>query len=371
MKKIILLLLLLLIAAPPVSWKMKDERRADVVIVDASVTGEECRQHAGLVWLLEQMRIQNPEGRQHVLHDFYGYFPFRQDEVRRLEPVFLEGTDLLYIADTAGVWRSSLEDFELLRDRDRDEIKHSGLARSEVRAITEYIDNGGLAVGEALLFAGRYEGGIPTRRELEEAFGVTWTGWVGGWFKDLNNVKQVPFWCRALYERMTGNLWEFRGSGVLLFNEARNEFFVLTYGAEMREPRPEIIITRRDQALSGAVESGVPQWGWFEVVEAINPEGVRALIRLNLSTSGQQVLESKGLPSSFPAVVSQYLGRETYYLAVDLSYVPTWLGPVQVNWMPEIRATLASLVESQFQGEEAFWTFYIPFLRNLFEQIAH
>jgi len=369
-KKIILLLLLVLIAAPPVSWKMKDEGQVDVVIVDASVTGEECRQHAGLVWLMEQMRLTTPAGRPHTLHDFFGYFPFRRDEVRRLEPVILEGADLLYIADAGGVWRSSLEDFEMMRDSDRDEMKHSGLSRSEVRAIEEYINTGGMAVGEALLFYARHEGGEATRKDLEEAFGVTWTGWVGGWFKDLNNVTKMPFWCRALYERMSGEPWEYRGSGVILFNEQREEFLVLTEGTELREPRPEIAISRRDPALGGAVESGVPQWGWFEVVEAINPEGVRAMIRLNLSVIGQQLLEEKGLPASFPAVVAQYIERDTYYLALDLSYVPTWLGPAQINWMPEIRASLAPMIESQFEGEEAFWTFYIPFMRNILTQVA-
>ncbi len=371
MKKLLLLILIILIAAPPVSWKMTDERQAQVTIVDASVTGEECRQHAGLIWLMEQMRLRTAEGRPYSLHDYYGYFPFRRDEVRRLDRAGLEDTDLLYIADTGGVWQSSLEDFELLRDRDRDELKHSGLARAEVTAIVEYIENGGFAVGEAFLFSARHEGGIPTRKRLEQAFGVTWTGWVGGWFKELNNVKQVPFWCRALYERISGNIWEFRGSGVLLFNEERGEFLVLTYGAELRQPRPEIVITRRDQTLSGAVESGVPQWGWFEVVEAENPEGVRALIRLNLSSSGQQLLQQKGLPASFPAVVAQYIGVDTYYLALDLSFAPTWLGPAQASWVPEIRATLASLVESQFEGEEAFWKFYIPLLHNVLDQIAH
>jgi len=197
---------------------------------------------------------------------------------------------------------------------------------------------------------------------------VEWTGWIGGWFQNLNNVRDFPFWARALYERTSGQLWSYRGPGVVFIKPETGEFVVLTEGVELREPRPEIVISRRSDALAIGVDSGVPLRGWFEVVEAGITGDVLAMIRLRLTSIGERILEEKYLVPSFPAVVAQRIDRDTYYLAADLSRVPTWLGPAQVKWMTEIRGRLSKTLEKGIPGEQAFWTFYIPLMTNLLNE---
>jgi hypothetical protein len=157
---------------------------------------------------------------------------------------------------------------------------------------------------------------------------------------------------------------------VILANPSQGKFIVLTPGIELRTPRPEIVITQRRGALDEGVENGVPIWGLFEVVEAIDPTTVHALIRLEVTGAGERALSDAGLPFIFPAVVAQWIDRNTYYLAADLGHVPTWLGPARIKWIPEIRGQLAGMLENSFPGEHAFWRFYIPFMRNLIEEQA-
>jgi len=369
-KKLLLLLLLVLIAGPPVAWKLQDDRKLAVTIVDASVRDEERSEHAGLVWLTEQMRVRKTSGSPLHLNDYYGFHPHADSEVTRLDTPVLDKTEFLYLADARGVWRSGLEAFEMMRSSDRDELLHSGFTDAEIRAIDEYARDGRLVLGEGLLFYATH-GGDNGRKKLEEVFGVTWTGWVGGWFKNLNNVNELPFWVRGLYERRTQRIWPFAGPGVIFIHPERGEFVVLTPGVELRSPRPELVVNRRAQALEDGVESNIPLWGWFEVVETESPEQVFASIRLELTGAGEKALDDAGIPHSFPAVVGQWIERDTWYLAADLGHVPTWLGPAQVRWMPEIRAILAPYLESQVPGEHAFWRFYIPLLRNIIDSRAY
>lgn len=370
MKKFLLLLLLAVIAGPPIAWKLEKDRQLNVTILDASVRDGARDGHAGLVWLLDQLRIRKPGDGYYTLDDYYGFFPERQDQVRRLQRGDLEDTELLYLADSRGVWRSGLEAFEMMRDTSRDQQLHSGFNRSEIDAILRYVNNGGHTVAEAFLFYAQHKG-ENTRRRLEEAFGVKWTGWIGGWFKELNNINEVPFWVRGLYERSQQRAWSYRGPGVILVNPAEGKFVVLAPGIELRSPRPELVISQRRGALSEGVQSRIPVWGWFEIVEARDPSQVQALIRLDVTGAGERALEEAGLSANFPAVVAQWIERSTYYLAVDLGRSSTWLGPAQIKWIPEMRAQIAPAVESQFPGEQAFWRFYVPFMRNVLEEYAY
>ncbi len=363
-------MLIVLIAGPPVAWRLQKDRTATITIVDESVTDEKRSSHSGLVWMTDYMRIRTIDQNAYTLDDYFGYFPASDDNIRQFGAGALDNTDLLYLADAHGVWRSSLEKFGMMRDRDRDERLHSGLSLAELNEVLDYIESGRKAVGEALLLSAEHEGGRRSSRRLAEAFGVEWTGWIGGWFKNLNNIRELPYWVRAMHERKTGQQWSYRGPGVIFIKPETSDLIVLSPGIELREPRPEIVISRRADALAQGVYSGVPLWGWFEVVDVGVTGEVQAMIRLLLTGAGENALEEVGLPPSFPAVVVQRVERDTYYLAADLSRVPTWLGPSKARWIADIRGQIAPLLEKAVSGEQAFWRFYVPFVRNILNEVA-
>lgn len=371
LKKFVIFILVILIAGPSVAWKLQNKRTITITIVDESVTDEKRSGHRGLVWMAEHMRIRTTDLNAYGPDDYYGYFPDRREKLHQFGKGALDDTDLLYLADAYGVWRSSLEQFGVMRDKDRDEWLHSGFNIAEIDEIINYIESGRKAVGEALLFSAEHEGGRRSSRRLAEAFGVEWTGWIGGWFKNLNNIRELPFWVRAMHERKTGQRWPYRGPGVIFIKLETSELIVLTPGIELRNPRPEIVITKRAYAFAQGADSGVPVWGWFEVVDVGVTGEALAMIRLRLTSVGENAMEELGLPISFPAVVVQRMDRDTYYLAGDLSRVPTWLGPAKVRWMADIRSQVAPLLEKAVSGEQAFWQIYMPFLKNILNDVAH
>jgi len=367
----VIIILVILIAGPPVAWRLQKDLTATITIVDETVTDEKRSNHSGLVWMAEHLRIRTTDFGTYGIDDYYGYFPGADEEIRQLGRGALENTDLLYLADAYGIWRSDLEKFGMMRDRDRDEHLHSGLSLSELNEVLGYIDSGRKTIGEALLFAADHEGGRRSSRRLAEAFGVEWTGWIGGWFKNLNDIRELPFWVRAMHERKTGQQWSFRGPGVIFVKPETSDLIVLTPGIELREPRPEFVISRREDALAVGVGSGVPLWGWFEVVDVGVTGEVLAMIRLMLTGPGENAMEEAGLPPSFPAVVVQRVERDTYYLAADLSRVPTWLGPPKARWITDMRGQISPILEKAVSGEQAFWRIYIPFLKNILNEVAH
>jgi hypothetical protein len=371
MKKILLFLLLAVVLAPPVAWKLADDRTVEMVVVDASVADEKMETHAGITWLTEQMRIRRRGGFPYQLDTYYGFFPTRSESVVRFRAENLDGIDLLYLCDLRGVWRSGTESFEILRNPRRDDLLHSGLSIDEINAVVDHVQEGNTTVAEAFLFYARHEGGETSVRKLEEAFHVEWTGWIGASFMDLGNMLEVPFWVRTFYEREMVAHWDFDGPGIILMEPQLKKFVILKPEVELREPTPSLTVTRRDRALGDDVESGVPYFGWFEIVEADRVDEIRAMIQLAPTSLGEGVLRENLIPTAFPAVVAQWVDRHTWYLAADLGTVPTWLGPAQIGWMPEMRRTVSSFIGNYYPGEEAFWKFYIPFMRNLLNDLAY
>ncbi len=372
MKKVFFFFLVALIAAPPVAWRLEEDQTLEVVVVDESVRDDRFEEHAGFTWLLDHLRVRNADGGTYLPNDYYGYYPTAAEKEVRFTQADLDRADLVYLADAFGTWRSGLEQFEMMRDKDRDAWVHSGFSSQEMRSLLTYIREGGHLVAEAFLFHASHQGGQEQRKQLEEALGVEWTGWIGGWFKDLNNVYKVPFWVRGMYERTHDQQWPYRGPGVIFIKPSEDEFVVLTPGIELRSPRPELAINRRERALATGVASNIPMAGWFEVVEALDPNFVHASVRIQLTAAGQNLLQEHDIPSSFPLVVARWIDRNTYYLAADLGDVPSWLGPAHMQWAPEIRGRLAPMLEAQVsEGELAFWQFYIPFMRNIVQGLAY
>ncbi len=371
MKKILLLLFLAVILAPPVSWKLAKDKTVEMVIVDASVADDKVETHAGITWLTEQMRIRRREGYPYRLSTYFGHFPGQSEKIIRFRAETLTGIDLLYLCDLRGVWQSGTESFEILRNPHRDNLLHSGLSIEEVDAVVDYVKSGRTTVAEAFLFYASHEGGDVSRRKLQEAFGVKWTGWIGASFMDLSNMLDVPFWVRTFYERELSANWDFDGPGIILMEPQLKKFIVFKPGVELLEATPTLTITHRDKALGDDVESGVSLFSWFEIVEANRVDQIRAMIQLSLTDVGAAILRENRIPTSFPAVVAQWVDRTTWYVAADFGTAPSWLGPAQVGWMPEMRRGLSSALGKYYPGEEAFWKFYIPFMRNVLNELAY
>src|SRR3990167_8463949 len=107
---LLILGLLLLLGSPFVHWAWLPEMPLQLTIVDKTVPERTFREHVALIWSLNHFKVPHPDGRSwNKETDYRGYTP--EDPVRNkpakaedLQAADLKGKDLLFVADTYGVY---------------------------------------------------------------------------------------------------------------------------------------------------------------------------------------------------------------------------------------------------------------------------
>lgn len=112
MKKalVFLICLFVLLFIPHILWQLGKDKELQVVILDKTVPTESMREHSGLIWILNHFKYQQNNEQYDVHSDYYGFRPDEKQqnyEVRPL-PITLDDTDLIYMADTYGVYEGDL-----------------------------------------------------------------------------------------------------------------------------------------------------------------------------------------------------------------------------------------------------------------------
>ncbi|OAO81444.1 hypothetical protein TAF16_0754 [Anoxybacillus flavithermus] len=124
------------ISSPYWLWKLNPETTLNVLIINKTVPDETYREHAGLVWLLNQQKYVKPNGTRYKLSkDYVGFMPNGKKE--RPWPTSLQPYDVIYVADTYGVYEN---DFTAEKKRETleksvwrfDRARSESLARCDV-----------------------------------------------------------------------------------------------------------------------------------------------------------------------------------------------------------------------------------------------
>lgn len=360
----------LLLALPWIVHATRGERRLEIVVVDKTVPFENLLEHRALFWLLDHLKIRNPDGRRYAAAaDYVGVFPGAEpgdppSRTTTLTGRRLAGADLVYLADTYGVYERDLESGRAMRAAlERSPKIHGGLEVAEARAVATALSAGTTVVAEFNTLASPT--GAEARQIMESLLGVRWTGWIGRFFAALDDEEEVPGWVRRNYELEWGEPWEFAGAGwVLLKNDAHVE--VLRAGIET-EGLDGLVLERTrplDPLLAGARDD-VRYVYWFDVVEVAAEARVLASYHWKPTAAGRERLRARGLPEGFPAVVRRnHAAADSFYFAGDFvdnplpaRRVPLAGYPAAMRWLEGARIAPA---ESAF-----YWRFYVPLMRRV------
>ena len=342
-------------ALPYLLWRLRPARTLDLVIVDKTVPFRNCREHVAVPWLLHAMKIQNPSGHfMDPAHDYVGFDPvnkFGHD----LTAADLASADVLFIADTYGVY---VGDYERPGDQaalERSPKIYGGVTEEEAHAVEDFAARGGMVIGEFNAFAS------PTneaaRRRLETVFGVRWTQWVARYWPNLKDPNEVPGWVGRLYQRVYGTAFDVSGGGLVFFKED-SDMVVLRDDTDLR---PEIVTQERTR---GGAVFGFPERGsfyyWMDVVEANGSEVLFDHV-VSATPAGEQKLAAHGLAKRFPAVTRRW---DSWYFAGDFVDNALDLGdPERAGLLSYHRARIGCGV---VPVEEAyFWGWYVPILSRL------
>lgn len=351
-----------LVWLPFLLWLRSPSRSLRVVIVDKTVSTVTRREHAGLIWVLDHLKVRQPDGTHYRKdEDYYGFFPGPNFTWTVREPsIAAARPELIYLADTYGVYT---EEFFGKAYGNRSSIIYGGLRAEEAQDIDAALPGCLTLVGEFNTFADPTGGAA--RRECMKWFGLTWNGWIGRFFQSLRPGLDVPPWAVANYERQYGKSWDFKAAGFLLVNQ-KDQVVVLEEGVDA--------IPERGLQLhglpAGRKRLDLPKDArydyWFDVVSPAPGTEILAAFELPLLPSGQEKLRAFGIPSWTPAVLESRQGtRTSYYFAGD--FVDTWPvpGSHRLKGLVDVSSFLSH--ESPGNSRSFFWKVYAPMMRRIIE----
>lgn len=362
----ITVILILLILTPWIIWLIRPEVPLNLLVYNKSVPENPAVQHLGLGWILHHLKIPQSEGIPHSTDISYrGYHP-DLPEKDRISPLFPipDDIDIVYIADTYGVYRNNNDITTVTEDGVRNLI-YGGVNQNDVDALRSFLnrDEPNIVIAEYNTFA------TPTpdyiQSQLYEMFRVEWTGWSGLYINNLAIGGDCPPWVYPMYERHTGKSWNYRGSGILLYNTAE-EVVVLTMEADLSSQANIFEYTPKAAKTLG-LQGSFSYNRMFDIVIPLSDAQILGTYTLDTTASGMDKLENYGIPSSFPAIIQSTVAEHTtYYFAGNWAYSRT---PLKFSFLAGVPTLMQRSIPEDLDSEHFFqWHVYMPLLRSIFSE---
>lgn len=348
-------LVLLFALGPHVAWRLSRARTLDVVVVDKTVPFRNWREHAALPWLLHAMKVTKRDGRFLGERDYVGFDPYAM-RGHDLRAEHVSSADALFVTDTYGVYRGDY-DVPGQAALERSPKVYGGVTDEEAAVLEDFSASGRLLVAEFNTFASPTADG--PRRRLEALFGVRWTGWVGRYWADLADEREVPRWVLRVYENVYHAPLKARGAAYVFVREDR-DMVVLREGEHLEGD--VISIERTAQAAELRDLPGPTSFRyWLDVLDPVDVDVIYEH-RVRVTAAGSRLLAEHGLPERFPAFTRRR-GRAAYYFAGD--FVDTGVSrgsPERAGFLAWRRVTLGA---NSSLEESFFWGWYAPLIEWL------
>ncbi|MCE5257314.1 MAG: hypothetical protein LLF89_10780 [Spirochaetaceae bacterium] len=356
--------LVCLLVGPFAAWYTMPYRNLDVWVVDKTVPTPDYQEHKGLFWILKNEKIAKP-GTQKLYDektDYFGFYPYDKDTWRELSlPQTGPRPDLIYLADTYGVYRGDFMQKRLLGEISP--IVYGGLSSDDNRIIGKNLGDGNTLVAEFNTAASPTN--AADRKTLGRFLGIQWSGWIGKYFADLAKDKEVPSWIVADYEKQTNREWGFFGRGFVLISD--DDRIEVLSGHDFSGIEGLSFHFREPWAKEFSCQKPISYHYWFEWIRPDPNVSVVADYRFKLTESGKAKLAAVGLPEQFPAVMlnrnTQYSG---YYFAGDFADSGLRGMPFQAKWIPWLKKLLAD--SSVDNNDYFYWNAYVPLMQSILDE---
>lgn len=361
-------ILLAIILSGFFAWYLKPCKSLNVWILDKTVPQKSYREHRSLFWILNHLKVvKDDKSKYDFGKDYFGFFPNNQNSFRikdfsNSKEVLYSMPDLIYLADTYGVFRSDLT-LESKLDK-KSEIVYGGLSEDDLTIIKSNLKDGRVIIGEFNTIQSPTSEKV--RKEIEKIFGFKWTGWYGRYFQNLTKGYEVPDWIVDLYESVYKRKWNFKNSGVVLLNED-GKILVFEKGKDFKKKPVVINFDSNYEKIFGA-QSNIGFYYWFEVLEPAGAEVV-AKYSFNFTKDAQNVLKKFSIPSNFPAVLIYKNDNYTsYYFAGDFADVGNFSSLYNYLFIDRIRKYIT--FESEGSQAAFFWKVYFPMMKTIIAQVT-
>lgn len=371
--RILLAVVLLLPILSVVFWFFTDTKYLNVMILDKTVLTKESNEHRSFNWLLTHHKYYKPNGEAYaVSQDYLGFFPLENFRffVNDLEDVseetldsIADDLDMVYYTDTYGIYENEWKKQE--EDLERSRLIYGGTNMNEVKLLEKVYNQDKLVISEFNTIA------TPTtyrvRRAFEEAFELEWTGWTGRYFisLDTNKNKEIPHWVINNYTEQYDTTWHFKNSG-LVFVHTDETIVITETGPDVLEVLP-IITTPKKFVERFGVDEFLRYPFWFDIIELPRRSHLEVISYYKLYTTerGDSILESHGIPRTFPANV--YLPGKNYrffYFAGDFADNPISFASVYSKGIENLNIFMYNN-RDWMDRRKFFWRYYEPMMTEI------
>ncbi|SEF92173.1 hypothetical protein SAMN05660865_01334 [Caloramator fervidus] len=349
---------LLTIMLPFLLYIKKKTSYLNVWIIDKTVPNKDFREHKGLVWILNNMKVKNKITGNYFDYkkDYFGFYP--DGERYNIFEIQPNNPDFIYIADAYGVYEN---DYKQNKEDIKSNLIYGGLKEEELFKIKSYLNNGRVIVAEFNTI--EYPTQEKVKDELENIFGFKWNGWIGRYFVELKKDVEVPMWIIENYEKQYNSKWDFKGRGFVFISQD-NKILVLDkndFGSK------KLRIQFGEKYLREFnVKNYVNYNYWFEVVSAIDSEVIANFI-LDVNEGGYKKLKKYGLDKKFPAVLRKVSSDYTsYYFSGDFADI----NDVPYFYKLEGYDLFKKLVSVNTDSQDAFyWKVYVPMMKKIIKDV--
>jgi hypothetical protein len=360
--------------SPGGRWRAQAYSELGVLVVDYTVPFETYREHRGLFWLLDHRKIRPPGARAQEgdawqpARDYVGYRPTDREHPVRLAHVDRSRAQLIYVADTYGVYRDDLANLETgTAHMDYTPLVFGGLSGGDAHALAEFAARGGSVIAEFNTFC--EPTGAAARASMEALFGLDWTEWVGRVFADPHDTDDVPHWLpREFAKQFPGR--ELPHSPMLLLVARSGQLLVLE-GPSIGDVAPRVIVNSAGHARFPGVQDEAPYYFWFSVMRERPGTRVFARLKLDILDEATQQLMAAQIPLDPPLLSERAAGRgRAVYLAGDFADIDFEPGSYDSEGAIANNAGKISAL-SGMTTAPSFWRFYAPVMEKLLEEAQH
>ncbi|MGH0053925.1 MAG: hypothetical protein ACQ5SW_11090 [Sphaerochaetaceae bacterium] len=354
----ILALLVVCIALPYLLHVIQPARTLVISIYDKTVPTMPALQHEWLSWFLSHYKFPTSDDLIVVEKQerYLGYHPEQQQTIRDLSAL-TEQTDLLYIADTYGIYKTGEGFIRNQAERRERNLIWGGLDDADVRAIRTFLNReaSSTLIAEYNTFA------TPTpphvQAQMYELLGTRWTGWTGMYVHDFSDKKEIPSWIQEMY----AGAWDYTGSGIILYN-IHDEVIVLPSSLALGPKELQFSYTEQGTSFLNLSDSTAYEMV-FDITEPLEGTEVLATFTLDLTERGKSLLRSYGLSATFPAIqLKETANHRVYYLSGNWAYNNRPLRFSNLKGMQWFMEKTAS------QDEAFYWKQYLPLLSAIFQE---
>jgi hypothetical protein len=348
-------------------WHQQPMLYLRALVVDYTVPFDDYKEHRGLIWLFNHVRLWGPkQPLWRVGEDYVGYQPLDRGDPRRVSQVDLSKVDLVYVADTYGVYRDDLLDIPNRRaHNDFNPLLFGGLSEVDAAALAAFSQHGTL-----MMEFNSWAEPTPSeaRQVLEAVLGVNWTGWAGRVFPDPHDLDDVPLWLARVYgQQFPGEELPHQPCLVLMDHSGKLRLFPAKTLAEVT---PRVVMTDAGRKRFPEA-SGAPYYYWFALTTARPEATVHATLDLPNLPGLSELLWGEKMSLATPFLVeykADPAAPSAWNFSGDLADVDFKPGVYARIDAIDVRGGL--LYEGGPTSEPVFWRFYAPVMRTLVVELV-